>query len=298
MFKTVRTTYLSASIGPSKYLGDIGTQNNNIWNQYEINQGTWFGTASLQRQYGFKAAIEAQLSIGKLASADRNVKFKDLDDPNYLLYQRNLDFRTNIVEFSINGYIMPAHLLKPKSWLGAAPIQLFLSGGAGYFSFNPQGSLYDEGFQQTFWYDLQPLNTEGQGWKEYPDKKSYKLQQANLNYGFGFMYKTSGFYYASIGVQARKLFTDYLDDVSGYYPDANLFGRYLLQEDEAQLAQQLSNKSILVDPFSPVTTGYIRGNGKKNDGFYAYYAKVGFRIGAKKSKEPEYYKYGLDEVCE
>jgi hypothetical protein len=298
MFKTIRTTYLSASIGPSKYLGDIGTQNDNVWNQYQINQGTWFGGASLQRQYGFHAAIEAQLSVGKLASADRDVKYESLTDPNYQLYLRNLDFRTNITEFSLLGHIMPANMLAPNSWLGAAPIQFFATGGVGYFSFNPQGSLYDESFQQTYWYDLQPLNTEGQGWTEYPNKKVYSLKQGNLAYGFGLMYKTTGFYYASVGVLGRKLFTDYLDDVSGNYPDANLFTRYISQEEEVLIAQQLSNKSLFTNPFSPNSTGDIRGNANKNDGYYNFYAKVGFRIGAKKSKVPEYYKYGIDEICE
>jgi hypothetical protein len=298
MYKTIRTTYISATIGPSKYLGDIGSQNDNAWNQYQINQGTWFGGASLQRQYGFYAAIEAQLNVGKLASADRDVKYTSINDPNYLLYARNLDFKTNITEFSLLGHFMPANLIAPNSWLGAAPIQFFTTAGLGYFSFNPQGSLYDESFQQTFWYDLRPLNTEGQGWAEYPHKKVYNLRQGNLAYGFGLMYKTSGFYYCSIGVLGRKLFTDYLDDVSGFYPDANLFNRYITQEEEVLIAQQLSNKSLLVNPFSPNTAGDIRGNPNKNDAYYNFYAKVGFRIGAKKSKVPQYYKYGIDEICE
>ena len=50
----------------------------------------------------------------------------------------------------------------------------YFLGGIGYYSFNPQALVGNKLI------DLQPLSTEGQGLKEYPDKKVYKLKNKVL----------------------------------------------------------------------------------------------------------------------
>jgi hypothetical protein len=298
MFKTKRYTYLSASVGPSKYLGDIGTQTDNFWNQYNINQGTWFGGGALQRVYHRKASIELGLQIGKLQAADRTIAFTSTADPNYLLFKRNLDFRTRIVEASLSTSVMPFTTLFPKKKIATYQIQPFLSAGLGIYSFKPQGSVYDALFDDIVWYDLQPLSTEGQGFAEYPDRQPYKLTQFNLQYGGGFNYNLSQYYYCAIGINGRKLFTDYLDDVSSTYANVTVYDRYFTDQELAELAKLFSNKSVLTEPFTPFREGEIRGNNKKFDGYFTIYAKVGFRIGARKSNEAEHYKYDDNEICD
>ena len=57
--------------------------------------------------------------------------------------------------------------------------------GLGVFHFNPQGSLSD-GRGNTYWYDLRPLHTEGEGWVA--GSKEYSLTQLNIPMGFGVKY--------------------------------------------------------------------------------------------------------------
>jgi hypothetical protein len=82
MYKDARTTYISIFSGPSKYLGDIGNQNNNFWKQYSVRQGTWMAGASVKRVYSRKVTLQFQFTTGSLAGADRDVIFKDKNDSN------------------------------------------------------------------------------------------------------------------------------------------------------------------------------------------------------------------------
>ena len=60
--------------------------------------------------------------------------------------------------------------------------------------------------------DLQPLGTEGEGF--YKGEKKYNLTQLAIPIGGGFKYAISNNVRIGIEVGFRKLFTDYLDDVS------------------------------------------------------------------------------------
>ena len=80
--------------------------------------------------------------------------------------------------------------------------------GAGIFSFNPQAKLNGQ------WYALQPLHLEGQGFKEYPDRSSYQLNQLNFIAGLGLRYELNSVFNARLELVHRILRTDYLDDVS------------------------------------------------------------------------------------
>lgn len=122
---------------------------------------------------------------------------------------RNLSFQTDIldataqIEFNFLPYI---HGSRDET---IAPY-LFL--GAGIFTFNPKteynGKLYE----------LAPLGTEGQF-----IGSEYSLVQPQITYGMGIKWDLTREWGMNFEVSAKKLFTDYLDDVSGYYTDeANL----------------------------------------------------------------------------
>ncbi|MFN0201077.1 MAG: DUF6089 family protein [Bacteroidia bacterium] len=89
----------------------------------------------------------------------------------------------------------------------------YLYGGIALFSFNPQGKIGDK------WYNLQPLGTEGQFILKDKYPKPYKQVQFALPVGLGFQYKFSRQWGLNFDVGFRKTFTDYMDDVSGSYPN-------------------------------------------------------------------------------
>ena len=79
--------------------------------------------------------------------------------------------------------------------------------GLGAYHFNPQGSLSTSN-GDTYWVDLRPLHTEGEGW--IPGRKEYSLTQLNIPMGGGVKYWFSENVNLSVELIYRKLFTDYL----------------------------------------------------------------------------------------
>ena len=150
--------------------------------------------------------------------------------------------------------------------------------GLGLYHFNPQGSYRDPSTGDVYWVDLKPLHTEGEGWAEYPDRKNYSLTQLNIPMGVGIKYFFSENVNVSFEIIHRKLFTDYVDDVSTKYVDPALFDKYL-SPSQAQIAKSISNKSAQ----GYNTLGYQknakRGDPSQNDAYFTAGFKIGFRIG-------------------
>ena len=124
-----------------------------------------------------------------------------------VLRLRNLQFESAISEFSFVGeyylFNMNEKRFSPYGFIGL-----------GIFHFNPYS--YDTTGRKVF---LKPLSTEGQG--IYPNKKPYSLWQPNIPLGAGVKFAITQDLRIGIEFGLRKLFTDYLDDVSTSYPDYN-----------------------------------------------------------------------------
>ncbi len=296
MFNEIGTTYFSFHGGPSKYIGDIGGHSTkSIYNLYLENSTFFFG-ASLQKYFRSKSFLELGINVGKLTASDKQINFKNELDPEYSRYKRNLDFRTNITEGFLSYNIMPLGYFKNPT-LRNSIWQPFITIGGAYYKFEPYGSYFDVESENTYWLSLPQFHTEGQGYPELPDRENYKLQEFNITYGGGLCIRITDRSRISLGISARKLFTDYLDDVSKTYIDNRLhYSNNSILED-ADYAAYFSNKSALVMPFAPYGTGDIRGNSNNNDLYYNYYLKFGFRIKSKLSKKPNVYKYDNDEIC-
>jgi len=123
------------------------------------------------------------------------------------LRMRNLHFESAISEFSIVGEYYLFNLYERRF----SPYGFV---GLGIFHFNPYA--YDSASNKVF---LQPLSTEGQG--IYPDKKPYSLWQPTIPFGGGVKFAITENLRVGFEIGLRKLFTDYLDDVSTSYPDQN-----------------------------------------------------------------------------
>ncbi len=165
---------------------------------------------------------------------------------------RNLDFRSNILEFSLIGEF---------NILGFQPYNLervfspYVFAGITYYKFNPQAEYQGQ------WYDLRSLGTEGQGLASYPERDFYDLTQFAIPVGAGLKYAINDLWTIGIEVGIRRTFTDYLDDVSTTYVDAD----ELLQARGGtfgEAAVALSDRNLSGATFSD---GQQRGDPSNND---------------------------------
>ncbi|OSZ80980.1 hypothetical protein CAP36_07010 [Chitinophagaceae bacterium IBVUCB2] len=187
-------------------------------------------------------------------------------------YERNLSFRSKITDIQLALEIHPLYF---KNYSDDEPpvFSPYAVAGLGYYSFNPEANLNGQ------WYALQPLRTEGQGFREYREREPYKLNQINVALGLGIKYEVNSMINARLEAVHRILFTDYLDDVSTTYIDPALFYNYL-PANRAAIAQQLYNRRDELNPSDvPPASGDQRGDPRDNDAFFTIQLKVGIVIG-------------------
>jgi hypothetical protein len=192
--------------------------------------------------------------------------------------QRNLDFKTTVIEGYLALEIFPTMLFNRQSEYEPR-LRPYGFAGIGVFHFNPKGSLTDAAGNKS-WYLLQPLRLEGQGMPEYPYSKPYKLTQINIPFGGGIKYYVSDRINISAELLYRKTFTDYIDDVSQKYIDPVNYTKYLSAQ-EATLAYKLSDKAIgIIYPgMTRYPAGTQRGDTKDGDSYFSIVLKVGVRLG-------------------
>ncbi|MBY0479387.1 MAG: hypothetical protein K2Q24_17200 [Chitinophagaceae bacterium] len=173
------------------------------------------------------------------------------------LQPRNLNFRTNLHELHA-GIELNMFDLETKK------ISPYVFAGIGVFRFNPYTI---DNNRKVF---LQPLGTEGQGLKEYPDRKFYSLTQVCIPIGYGIKYKINCNLAMSVEFSQRKLFTDYLDDLSKSYADPSLIAA--ARGPEAARFSWRGGEVPGGNPNAPV--GSVRGNPREMDWYYFVGATV------------------------
>ena len=187
-------------------------------------------------------AVKLSANFGKISGDDA-----DSDDNGRKA--RNLSFKSNIMEFGLN---IEYNILGYQPYNLERVFSPYLFAGIALFNFNPKAKLDDK------WYELQALGTEGQGLPEYPEKKVYKLTEFSIPVGIGLKYALNDTWNIGLEFGVRKTFTDYLDDVSGTYPDAGI-----LLETKGETASALSNRSEIIK-----NAGDIRGDAGDDDWYF------------------------------
>ncbi len=207
--------------GTSFYLGDL--------NPKGLFQGSRFAGGLLFRyNINPRFAFKATALFGGLYA----------DDAKTGTTERNLNFRSNLSELSAQ---MEINFLKLYNEQGKNCISPYLFAGISVFAFNPQSEYNGK------WYDLQALGTEGQGLNQTDsygntyDKKRYSLTNVAIPFGIGIRINFLQYYCIGVEWGFRYTFTDYLDDVGGYYVD-----RDLLIEYRSQLIADLSDRTTAV----------------------------------------------------
>ena len=182
--------------GVSNYLGELKEDYMDP-SEYNLAFGVF-----MRYRFSPSIAVKASFYKGQLSGSDSNSS-----DPE--IRARNLNFRTELMELGVTGewHIGGYDILDGKI---SAP---YLFAGLSIFHFNPQSHY------QGNWVDLQPLGTEGQGDGRYGEGNYYNLYQVSIPMGVGVQFSLNHQHNFGFEFGMRKTFTDYIDDVSGYYPD-------------------------------------------------------------------------------
>jgi len=264
---------LGASFGVMNSLTDLGSKKTqgikNLteginWNNARASFGGY-----IMAMYKNKIGLRLEGTFGEVNGADSVLKTANPVAGSR--YESNLSFKSYIADVQLAVEIHP---LMFRDYGDEETPRMSPYGviGVGYYAFNPQAQL------NGIWYALHPLRTEGQGFSEYPDRKTYKLSQFNIAAGLGLKYEISSQLNARLEVNHRFLFTDYLDDVSTTYVDPTLFRSYL-PANLAALAQRLNNRKGELKAGNTANVGDQRGSPNSNDAFFTVQMKIGIIIG-------------------
>ncbi|HUS03564.1 MAG TPA: DUF6089 family protein [Chitinophagaceae bacterium] len=239
---------LNLFLGVANYEGDMHA------NFFTFTQpGAAIG-GGLSYQLSDRAYVRAGVTFASLSADDKK---------NPKVYFRNLNFKSSIEEFHLAGeyYLLNMDDIKFSPYVFA---------GVAVYHFNP----YTKDTAGTKYF-LQPLSTEGQGFTA--GREPYSLTQFAIPFGGGIKFALSDNIKLGIEVGMRKLFTDYLDDVSTTYVDPNIL---LANRGPKALELAYRGGEINNNETYPVTLTK-RGEPKNKDWYYFTGLTLSFRFPAK-----------------
>ena len=258
---------ISATIGANNFMGDLGGNK---------GKGKPFAKDYMFKTMQPLAGISAERFMSNWLGLKIGFNYTAVDGADSLInntgdlerwrWYRNLSFFSTVFEGYIAADIFPVMLFDKVSEIHK--VSPFIGIGVGFFHFKPQAPLNGK------WIDLQPLNLEGQGFSEYPDRKPYKLTQLYIPINLGVKYYINEKYSFSIGVNFRHTSTDYIDDISTTYIDPTLFDKYLTP-DNATLAKQLYSRSLTPWKVKP---DLIKAKSSDNDTYVTMFFTLSIRF--------------------
>ena len=242
---SLQNLHLNFFAGVANYQGDLQDK------RYTFSQSKFAGGGGLSYDISDHVSVRGQLVYGHISADDKLGRNRT----------RNLNFTSRLYEANtgVEYYItrLQDHVLTPYVFAGIA-----------VYHFSPY--TYDTSGKQIF---LEPLSTEGEGFV--PGRDVYKLTQFAIPFGAGAKFSLSENINVGIEVGFRKLFTDYLDDVSTTYVDENL----LLAAKGPKTVELAYRGDELKDgnPFYPAA-GAIRGASSNKDWYYFTVFTASFRL--------------------
>ncbi|HLK30318.1 MAG TPA: DUF6089 family protein [Puia sp.] len=222
------------------------------------------GAFAVGVQYDFTSHISALsgFNYGKLNAADK------FNKPELQL--RNLSFQSQIFEWNLMGeyniFDISEHRFTPYVFAGIA-----------IYHFNP--FAYDTLGNKIY---LKPLSTEGEGLSQYPDRKPYSLTQLAIPFGAGIKLRITDNVTLAYEIAFRKLFTDYLDDVSTRYVDETI-----LLNAKGPKAVEMAYRGDEVKGGNPnyPAAGTVRGNPNHKDWYYFSGIRVSIELNTLANKK-------------
>ncbi len=235
--------------GISNYSGDLQSK------AFTLDQSYAAFGAGAQYDLTHHLSVLSNISLMKVGAADK------FNKPN--LRFRNLSFQTQIIEWNVLGEYNLFDIDRKR-------FTPYVTAGVALYHFDPY--TYDSLGHKFY---LRPLSTEGEGLPEYPNNKNYSQLQLAIPFGAGIKLRITDNVVIAYEISFRKLFTDYLDDVSNKYVDHNT-----LLAERGPKAVELAYRAGEVkggDPTYPVD-GTIRGSAKYKDLYYFTGIRVSIAI--------------------
>ncbi len=264
-----------AGVGPTGFLGDLGGSFSNgthFVKDYNLLSTRYCIDAGLRyKPLTSRCALKSMLSFAMVSGDDKNSK--DLIRQN-----RNLNFRSPIVELSVQGeYYLINNVTKNRYTITGAnsgkkrtKLSIYVLAGIGIFYYNPK-ELYNG-----HWYSIRKYHLEGQGLPG----GAKQFSNFNLALPVGLGYKEEISRRVSIGVEfgLRKTFTDYIDGVSGNYYD-----KTKLSQAYGATAAALADPNLgRID--GATMAGQQRGNPKYKDSYMFLTINIGYKLVVKPSR--------------
>jgi hypothetical protein len=245
--------HFSGRIGMAGYQGDLKAKS------LSFSQSKFLGSIGVRYDLSEHLALRSYLTLTSLAGDDKKGTAS--------MQARNLNFKTKV--FDWEGGLHYSFLNLNDHWWTP-----YVFAGIGFYHFNPYTN--DANGNKTF---LNPLSTEGQGFAS--GVKTYKLTRFSLPLGLGVERMLSEDIRLGFEMGYRKLFTDYLDDVSNVYVD-----QAALLAAKGQTAVDLAFRGYEVAPTEPYpAAGVSRGNPNNKDGYFYIGLTATFRFYFDKYKQ-------------
>jgi hypothetical protein len=188
-------------LGAAHYFGDLNTR-------AHLNRPKFAATAFFRKNFGNYIAVRVGASFAQLGYSDI------YNDHNEYMKQRNLSFNSNVWELALQGDFNFFRFMPGEPEHNFTP---YITFGVGVFKYDTIAMLAG---QKHF---LRPLNTEGQGTTQYPDRKPYGSMAFSIPFGAGIKYCINDRINVGFELVHRVTGTDYLDDVSTTYVDPSVF---------------------------------------------------------------------------
>lgn len=246
-----------ASVNSMNYFGDLSPINRAASTDVSFTQpglGITYG-------YHFSSWLTSRIGFnyGRIAGDD----FNSADPTNYqslTRYTRNVHFRNDIKEFSI-GFeldLIPNY----KGVYSRPPMTPFIFFGGAVLHHEPMaiaperapnGNPLAEAGQ---WVKLRPLGTEGQ-YSDQVDIQPYSNIVYAIPLGVGVKLRLPNNFNAVLEFGYRYVFSDYLDDVSGWYVDLGKINGDLAKAMSDRSAEAVSARTGLPRDFALIAEAGI-----------------------------------------
>lgn len=253
------------SAGVSNYLGDIGGKEKprrDFVADMKLAKTRW-NVGGFAR-YKWRPKVSLKLAFDYL-----RIEGDDKLSTNLGRRYRNLNFRNDMFDLALTGqWFFYENNDLGNTYRYRNGFRAYLFGGIGGYYSNPKG------FYQGSWTKLRTLQTEG---------KAYKPIGVNIPIGVGFYFTLEKKHRIGYEINWRTTFTDYLDDISGNYPDAPPADQKTrdLSMRTSELGQQAYNDNPGVYSYS--TWGGKRGDKSHNDSYITMSLSYSYVIRGKSS---------------
>jgi hypothetical protein len=227
--------HFAARVGLANYQGDLQAK------RITFKQSKLLGSLGLQYDLSEHFTARTYVTLTSLGADDKKGTAS--------MQRRNLNFSTKVFDWELGAQYNILSL--NDSW-----ITPYVFAGIGLFHYKPYTHNTDGA--KTF---LQPLSTEGEGFVA--GSKSYKLTQFSIPFGIGCTYALNEDIRVGLELGYRKLFTDYLDDVSKDYVDQGT-----LLAARGQTAVDLAYRGDEVGAGAYPAAKISRGNSNDKDAYY------------------------------